>query len=248
MGDLASAEVRIPKAIAACTAQGIARHTGSAYAISSDIRKVKGDLAGARADCSKAKDIFTKAGSADLIAWINGSLALIDLEDNRLPDAETALREALDEAIKERDNDGAIWTASYLSRTLQGQGKFDEARKVLEPVRRDIHPDTDRYVRALFTVQDQRLKTKPASSKPASQQSLASAHDELKRQSAELEKLDFKFAAWESDLAAGEIDLSLNPQRAREELSALSAETRHRGYELYARKADRLLAQLPPKQ
>ena len=248
MGDLASAEVRIPKAIAACTEQGIARHTGSAYAISSDIRKVKGDLPGARADCSKAIDIFTKAGSADLIDWVKGSLALIDLEDNRLPEAEAALRQALDEALKEKDNDGASWNASYLSRDLQAQGKLDEARKVLESARRLIHPDTDKYVRALFVIQDQRLKAKPASGQPASQQSLASAHDELKRQSADLEKLDFKFAVWESDLAAGEIDLSLNPQRAREQLSSLSAETRQRGYELYARKADRLLAQLPPKQ
>jgi len=218
---------------------GSYQYLTSAMIVLGEALEAQGDLAGARSQFEQTLAIRQKMGALDLTAESQTELAALDIEEGRTEEAGSLIRAALTEFEKEKSDPDSSTAYTLLSRTLLIQGELDEARKAAQHGADLSLTSSDPALKLPAQIQQARVDM--ASSKDENANS-ASASRRLNSVIATAKRLGYYNVESEARLALGQLELKINSSLGRKQLKALTAETRHRGYELVARHAEEAMS------
>ena len=213
----------------------------NAMLVLGDALMAQGDLAGARQQYQQALEIRQKMGEQNLVAESQASLAELSLEEGRPEQAETLLRTAIAEFEKEKETPDATRAYTLLSRTLQTQGKLQEARKAIQHAAELARNSPDPALTLPFAIQSAQIETAAVAPGLAGRSVLGVVREQLLAATATAQKLGYYQIECEARLALDEAEVNANPALDRSPMKSLEKETQERGLELLSRKA-RLLA------
>jgi len=117
-------------------------------------------LSNARKQYEEALALAVKQQSAPFIAGARAEIALLDLEDNKVADAEPLARQAADEFASEKLVDQEADARDTLARSLFGARQIADARAEIERAIKP-HPQ-DRVVALSLAITNARLREKEA--------------------------------------------------------------------------------------
>jgi tetratricopeptide (TPR) repeat protein len=207
-----------------------------------DVLMAQGDLAGSRQQYQQTLETRQKLGEQDLVAESQVSLAELSIEEGHPEQAEPLLRPAIAQFEREKEDPDATGAYTLLSRALQAQGKFEEARRAIQHAAQLARKTSDPALILPIAIQAARLETAAAGQDAAGHLALATARQQLRSTIATAKKLGYYQIECEARLALGEAELTANPTSGRSQLETLEEETHERGLELLSRKARLLLS------
>jgi tetratricopeptide (TPR) repeat protein len=231
------------------------RPTHSAYqnltgamVVLGDVLMAQGDLAGSRQQYQQTLETRQKLGEQDLVAESQVSLAELSIEEGHPEQAEPLLRPAIAQFEREKEDPDATRAYTLLSRTLQAQGKFEEARRAIQHASQLARNSLGPALTLPIAIQTARLETATAGQDAAAHLALATARQQLRSAIATARKLGYYQIECEARLALGEAELKANSASSRSQLEILGKETHERGLELLSRKAQLLASTKQPSR
>lgn len=212
--------------------------TANALISLGEIQRHRGDLDSARKSFEEAAQILKGVNSSTAPSQIN--FAELAVDHGEFSEADRELHEAITTLEKDRDIGDEFSAYLVLARSLLAQSKLPETEAAIAKA----HELMD--VRA-FPVYSIPLATVELRAKAAAVPAGSRAHDSLLSVQRELANLaqhahqiGFYTAECEARLALAEVENRLSSVTAGSHLSALAAETRQRGFLLYAAQAGKI--------
>jgi DNA-binding winged helix-turn-helix (wHTH) protein/tetratricopeptide (TPR) repeat protein len=238
-GQVQEAHRRADQAISAYRLQqGSYQYLTSVMVVLGDVLVAEGDLPGARRQYQEALEMRQKLGEMDLIAESQVSLAKLSLDEGHPEQGEPLVRSAIAEFEKEKSTPDEVGAYVVLSRVLLMQGKLDDARNAVQRASELGRTSSDPALKLPAAIQDARVEMATAAHASQKSSALAGPRLKLRTAAASAKKLGYYQLECEARLALSELELKLNPVSARTQLLTLAAETRSRGFELLARRAE----------
>jgi eukaryotic-like serine/threonine-protein kinase len=216
--------------------QGAYQYLTGAMTVLGEVLKTEGDLQGARREFEETLAVSEKVGQAELVGESQVELADLAVDEGHVDLAEPLLRPAIAEFEKEKADPDTASAYTVLSRVLLLQGKVEDAHKAIQQAIALTLTSSDPSLKIPAAIQKARVDLAEAGqagtvTKPAN------AEQELRSAIATAKRLGFYGLELEARLALGEWDMKINPYHGRTQLGSLAAETRSRGFELLARRA-----------
>ncbi len=234
MGDLDGAQKNFEAALA--MAREISYRRGEPYPLSGtgDVLHARGDLDAARKQYEQAVELCVEVKDDDFAAQIRTALATVALEQNRLADGESLVRQASSTFDKTNSSGSAAWAHAILARILLAQGKLAEARSEADKAIVFSGQTTGKTPRFEAVLADARVKAMSGNS--------ADARKELAGALASARQFGYRLYEIQLRFAIGEIGLTANTAGARRELISLEKDASAAKAMLVARQARELLS------
>jgi tetratricopeptide (TPR) repeat protein len=227
LGQLDAAEKNIQQGISLYKESGAETNLPAALDVRGDLFLIRADLPNARKQYEEALALAVKQQSAPFIAGARAEIALLDLEDNKVADAEPLARQAADEFASEKLVDQEADARDTLARSLLAQGKLLDARAEIDRASK-LHPQ-DRVVALSLAITNARLREKEAKG--------PEARKILDASLAESSKSKLTGVTLQIKLAQADVAASANPKSAGPLFSALQRDATAKGYLLIASQA-----------
>jgi len=200
---------------------------------------VTGDLDAAQAAFVEAVDLRTRLGENGTLAETRLARCELLLALGQNAQAAAVARSTLEQFDREGKVGLRLEAVAVLTEALLAQGQPAAARAAFATSGESARGSESPLVRLRVALAEASLRA--ATGEPEA------ALEELRASLAEAQQMGLLGFALEARLASGEIELATgHDTRARSELESLVREARERGHELLARRADALLASLPP--
>jgi len=216
----------------------------TALSVLGDVQKAEASLDAARENYQQALEILRKANSSVAKAQI--SLAELSIAEGHPDAAEPLLRQAIAEFEKDKSAGDEVDGYASLGRALLGQGKVADARDAIAHAFKlaDLHD----FPVLNLPLQLLQARVTAAAAKPgiAGRHDLMAASQTIRAVSQKSQQLGLYNIHYEARLAQGEIEMILNHASGRVQLASLVSETRDRGLELFARRAQQSIASAGP--
>jgi len=237
-GNLSAAKAGYEEALKQWQEHGDQTYAGYGFSSTGSLLLKEGDFVGARKALEQSLAMRTKAGDKVTIAESQMRLADLSLEEGRAPsEAETAIRQAIDEFQKEKARDDEAQALAILARTLFAEQKFDEAKRVAAQAVSLSEKEKNVEIRmenATVAARVQALNGAPAAQFAAR----ATAARNLASVISEARKRGYVEVELEARLAAGEIEMKAGHRRlAESRLLAVEKDARAHRFVLIAQKA-----------
>jgi tetratricopeptide (TPR) repeat protein/class 3 adenylate cyclase/TolB-like protein len=235
-GDLDGAQKNIEDSIALARQQGMQSYAAASIQGLGDVLFARGDLGGAEKNYKDALEMRSKLGEKSGIASSRVSIAKVALEAEKPGEAATLAKQAAEEFASEKDPDNETLAHDIVAQALIKQGKFSDAQAEIQQAQK--LPSGDRTIRLSLEVTSARVMTKSGDFAGSAKK----ANDAL----AEANAIKAVPILFQARLAKGELQLaSHRPEQARATLRSLQSDASKRGFQLLARKADKLLREEP---
>ncbi len=195
--------------------------------------QAQGRLEEARQDENKAITVFAESGQTQVIdAYTSLSGVLLDM--GNYEDAATAARMAIDRVAKLKSPDlYRTDSEAALARVLLAEGKYSDARKIIERTTRIAGQRMSRESEFIWAITDARVRAASVD-----REDKVEAARSLQLVIAETRKAEFVLYELEARLALAQTEIALgNAHTGRADLSALVKEASERGFVLISRKA-----------
>ena len=238
-GDLAGAKRGFEQALAIWQKNG--DQSSSAYSMWSlgDLLLQEADFAGARKMFDQALAIRSSAGEKIAIAETQLELAELSLEDGRSPqDQVVAARKVIDVFQKQQAHDDEIDAWRLLSRALLAESKAAAAKEAMQHARSLAAKSQNPKTRWAVAIDDARVVAAHSASGIA-------AGKELSEIIAQSHTLGYRLIELDARLALTELEMRAEKTaEGRARLAAIEVDAKAIGYNLVARKAATLGAEL----
>jgi DNA-binding winged helix-turn-helix (wHTH) protein/tetratricopeptide (TPR) repeat protein len=218
--------------------QGSYQYLTAAMLDLGEVQEAQGDLSEARTQFEQSLAIAQKIGASINVAESQEELAHLAIEQNHPEQAEALLHGAIAEFEKEKSDPDSSSAYTLLSRALLMQGKLDQARTAAQRGSELSLTSSDPALKLPAEIQQARIE---AASAETETKRLA-ASQRLQAVIASANRLGYYNIECQARLALGDLELKLNPSLGRKQLTALTTETRARGFELLARQAEGALS------
>lgn len=237
LGDLARERGDLEAALttyrqAKATAEEIDDKSAVAYVLNGvgDVLADRGDLAGARKSYEESLTLRTQAGEKQTAAETRMGLAKLSVEEGHAEDAESAMRECIDQFHEEKQSDDQLAASVILLQTLIAQNKQVDAQKEMEGDQSLGAKSQNSFLRLQFALVSGRVAL--ASDHPGSSRRM------LEQVLREARAHGFVAVELEADLALAQLAKKTEPAAASEErLISVEKKARAKGFGLIARKA-----------
>ena len=221
------------------TSQGSYQYLTGAMVELGEALEAGGDWAGAQSQFEQTLAIRQKMGARALTGESQIELAQLAVEEKRPEQAEPLIRSAITEFEEEKSDPDLSSAYTLLSRALLMQGKAEEARKAAQRGAEFSLTSSDPALRLPAQIQQARVEMATAGEKAGN---LGGALQRLHSASATARRLGYYNIECGARLALGELELKLNSSLGHKYLRVLASETRSRGLELLARRAEDAMA------
>jgi tetratricopeptide (TPR) repeat protein len=195
---------------------------------------LEADFAGARKMLEQALAVRTSAGEKITISETQLELADLSLEEARSPvEQEAAVRQVLDVFQKQKARDDEIRAWCVLSRALLAEGKAAEAKETAQHAQALAAKSQNPEIRWGAAIMGARIEGTIA------------ARKELAAVIAKSQELGYRLVELDARLALAELEMKGGlTAEGRAHLTAIKASAKAKGYNLVARKASSLAAEL----
>lgn len=210
-------------------------YLAGAMIVFGEVLKSEGNLEGARQQFEQTLAMGQRLQEGELIGESQVELADLALDEKHPEQVEPLLKPAIAEFEKENGNPDATTAYTDLSRALLMEGKIDEARKAIQHASEISAKSTDPTLKIPVSIQTARVEMATASH---GSPNAALANQELQSAIRTARKFGYYNLECEARLALGELEAKTTPAFGQTQLEALAAETRSRGFEFVARRAE----------
>jgi tetratricopeptide (TPR) repeat protein/TolB-like protein/predicted Ser/Thr protein kinase len=231
-GDLREAETRYREALSVLQERGARDYVADTLFQLGELRKAQGDLAGARKHHEEAQAIRAGFQGTFALAKSRVALAVLALEEGRPAAAEPLLGPALEVFATQKSTDWEASARAILALSLLGARRPDDARQALDRALALSARSLSPHVRLAVAAAAARVEAAEGRAGKAL----------LRLDAALAEAVRFRLAGLQLELrlARGEIALGAGRVSVPDDLRALAADARARGFGLVAGKADRI--------